>query len=57
MKIKSLAIAVVMAVGLFVYGYLLSTAGHDHASHGEVESVGGHHAPSASDGEHDNHDH
>ncbi len=30
---KSLGKAIIMAVVLFVYGYSLSTAGHDHASH------------------------
>ncbi len=30
---NSLGKAVVMAIVLFLYGYFLSTAGHDHASH------------------------
>lgn len=55
MNNKSLGIALIMATGLFIYGYLLSNAGHDHASHGSdahskttvTESSHGH----------DNHDH
>ena len=30
---KSLWKAMLMAIVLFAYGYFLSTAGHDHASH------------------------
>lgn len=30
---ESLGKAIIMAIALFVYGYFLSTAGHDHASH------------------------
>ena len=39
-------IATVMAVGLGVYGYLLSSAGHDHAAHG---GSGHHHAESSAE--------
>ena len=57
MNYKSLGIALVMAVGLFCYGYFLSTAGHDHSAHegktehGEAVAVNSH-----NDG-HDDHDH
>lgn len=30
---KSFLIAVGMGIALFVYGYVLSTVGHDHSSH------------------------
>ncbi|MCB9719704.1 MAG: hypothetical protein H6756_02425 [Candidatus Omnitrophica bacterium] len=37
---KSILIAIGMAIGLFAFGYILSTAGHDHSNHhGEA----GHH--------------
>ena len=32
---KSILIAIGMALVLFIYGYLASTAGHDHSSHGQ----------------------
>jgi len=32
---KSILITVGMALVLFIYGYLASTAGHDHGSHGQ----------------------
>lgn len=35
MNIKNLFIAIGMAAGLFVYGYLFSTTGHDHAAHSQ----------------------
>ena len=56
MKFKSLGIAVGMAVGLFFYGYFLSTAGHDHSAH----QNGGHQEDavvSSHDDEHGDHDH
>ena len=31
---KNILIAIGIAFGLFIYGYLASTAGHDHDSHG-----------------------
>lgn len=45
---KFIVIAIVMGVVLLVYGYLFSTAGHDHSSHGAKMS--------GEDMEHD-HDH
>jgi len=30
---KSIFIAIGMALALFVYGYIASTAGHDHSKH------------------------
>lgn len=56
MKFKSLLIASGMAVGLFFYGYLLSTAGHDHSAHqgnGQHE----HGAAQSHDDGHDDHSH
>ena len=51
---KSILTTVGMTLVLLIYGYLLSTAGHDHSSHGhgnaqveEAQSDHGH-------GEHDN---
>lgn len=32
---KFIVIAIVMGVVLLVYGYLFSTAGHDHSSHSQ----------------------
>ncbi len=56
---KSFLIALGMAGVLFLYGYLLSVAGHDHsahegkgASHGQI--TGGH---SSGNGHEHNHDH
>jgi len=40
---KSFFIAVGMSVALFVYGYVLSTAWHDHSQHsGEEHEESGH---------------
>lgn len=36
---KSLMIALVMAMILFAYGYILSTAGHDHLSHSKNAQI------------------
>lgn len=51
MKFKSLGIAFAMAVGLFFYGYFLSTAGHDHSAHQENVAADSH------DDGHGEHDH
>jgi len=50
MKIKSLGVATAMALVLFLYGYLLSVAGHEHGSHDE--GSGGAHPTNVSDGSH-----
>lgn len=47
---KSLIIALIMAVVLFAYGYVLSTAGHDHSSHSKS-------TPLEAESWHDHHDH
>jgi hypothetical protein len=41
---KTIFIALGMAVILFLYGYVLSTVGHDHDHHMESASRGEHHA-------------
>lgn len=33
---RVIVITVVMAVGLFIYGYTLSSMGHEHGDHDEV---------------------
>jgi len=43
---KTWLVAAVMVVGLGGYGYLLSSAGHDHAAHGGED----HHAVESSPG-------
>ncbi len=35
---KSIIVALGMAGALFLYGYVLSTSGHDHGSHGKVHN-------------------
>ncbi len=46
---KSILIAIGMAIVLFIIGYFLSTAGHDHSKHGgETE----HHETHMESGEH-----
>lgn len=35
---KNLLIMLAMGAGLFVYGYVLSTAGHDHSEHSHNDS-------------------
>lgn len=49
---KSLLLAMGMAVLLFVYGYVFSTAGHDHSLH-----QGGGHAAASSASSHSNEHH
>ena len=36
---KSLIIALMMGSGLWLYGYIFSTAGHSHASHSHPAGV------------------
>ncbi len=47
---KSILIALGMAVLLFIFGYLLSTVGHDHSKHGGDT---GHHDVHMDNGEHE----
>ena len=50
MKTKSVLIAIGMGIALFVYGYTLSTVGHDHSSHSAED-------PAQADRPHDHADH
>lgn len=57
MYLKSLGIAFAMAVGLFFYGYFLSTAGHDHSAHQESASREKESNPTQEKTHADSHDH
>lgn len=46
---KTILIVIGIAVVLFVFGYFLSTAGHDHSKHG---SEGNHHESHMEEGDH-----
>jgi hypothetical protein len=58
-KMRSLCVALGMAGALVIYGYVFSTAGHDHSKHGgEIHQ----HGPAAQDinmieDDHHSHDH